>query len=394
MKILLVTNRYPRDISDPAAPFVPDFVQALRTPGIDVIVSTPLYGNPPELEDDNVHRFRYSEEVIEAPIGSWNIFHPGTWRRIHQFVHAGEKAVSALAEQYHVDHILALWALPSGWFAQHTARQLDIPFSVWCLGSDINVWARRPFFRGITRNILQNAVAVFADGFALARDVARLSGSSCRFLPSCHLLTQQLELGAVDTGLPKKPYFLYAGRIHRSKGIYDLLRAFQMTCCDLSDHHLVYAGDGPELARLRDTAADIEYPARVHILGKVSEPKLVTLYRQAKATVIPSYSDSLPLVLAESLQCHCPLVVYDTGDLGHFVRRFKIGRTVPVGDLRALADAMCGMATYKRFDQRRGQTALDLLHPTRAARRFLATIDSRVRRDTWRAPARPYREPR
>ncbi len=390
MKILLVTNRYPRDPSDPAAPFVPDFVRAVRTSGAQVLVSTPLYGAPIGYADDDVYRFQFDNQIIEAPIGSWNIYHPGTWRRIHTFVHAGEIAVAELAERFQIDHILALWALPSGWFAQYAARRLDIPYSVWCLGSDINVWARRPFFRGITRKILRGAAAVFADGFALARDASRLTGAPCHFLPSCHLLVQPPEAKLIDTGLPKKPYFLYAGRMHRGKGIYDLLRAFQITCCDLSDHQLVYAGDGPDLARLREVAANTEYPARVHILGQVSEQKLVALYRNAKATVIPSYSDSLPLVLSESLQCKCPLLVYETGDLGHFVRRFKIGRTVPVGNLQALADAMCGMATYKKFDERRGQVAVDLLHPMRAARRFLKTINSRVTKETWKTRSRKH----
>jgi glycosyltransferase involved in cell wall biosynthesis len=224
MNILLITNRYPKNSDDPASPFVPDFVHALRGAGARVIVQTPLYGIMPAKGDPDVYRFRFGQDDSEEPIGSWNILKPRTWWSIFRFVESGENAVDELVQRYAIDHILALWALPSGWFAHYAARKWNIPYSVWCLGSDIHNWARRPLFGRLTREILTDARLIFADGFALAKSASRLSGRFCRYLPSCRRLG---DLGpsaeAIKSG---HPYFLYAGRIHRDKGIFDLLVAF------------------------------------------------------------------------------------------------------------------------------------------------------------------------
>ena len=129
MNLLLITNRYPKNADDPAAPFVPDFVNALEGQGTRVVVLTPLYGRGSNGEESEVYRFRFGQRDSDSPIGSWNVFSPRTWWRIHRFIQAGEKATDQLIERFSFDHILALWALPSGWFAHHAARKWKIPYS-------------------------------------------------------------------------------------------------------------------------------------------------------------------------------------------------------------------------------------------------------------------------
>lgn len=376
MNILLVTNRYPRDDEDPASPFVPDFANALTALGARVIISTPQYGPPSDTRSEHVHRFVFEPTADETPIGSWNILRPRTWRRIHRFVAAGEQAVDDLVVRYAIDHILALWALPSGWFARYAARKRQVPYSVWCLGSDINRWARRPVFGRITRHILRKAEFVFADGFALARAARRLSHRPCRFLPSFRVLTSPFstEVGRRDG----RQYFLYAGRLHRDKGVYDLLSAYQQANLAAAGYDLVFIGDGPELRHLQDIAEGTTSAANIKILGRVAGPVLAGYYHGARAVVIPSRSDSLPLVFSEAVQSGCPVVAYNTGDLGLFIRRFNVGRVVAPGHVSALARAMVQCAAEKKMDPRGAATMLDVLNPARAARKFLAAIGTRA----------------
>lgn len=372
MNILLITNRYPRDDHDSASPFVPDFVRALTAQGARVIVSTPQYGPRPEQEDGEVYRFRFDTTLDETPIGSWNIFSPRTWPKIHRFVSAGEKAVDDLVETFPVDHILALWALPSGWFARHVARKRDIPYSVWCLGSDINSWARRPLFGRITRGVLRKADHVFADGFTLAKAARKLSGRPCRFLPSFRRLpADPLSTGAKT--MPR-PYFLYAGRMHRSKGVYDVLAGYNQAGLAGMGFDLVFVGDGPESDRLQLLLRDHALSEHVRILGRLPGKTLLDYYRDARAVVIPSRADSLPLVFSEAIQCGTPVVVYDTGDLGHFVRRFNLGAVVATGDVISLAQALIDVSVQEKTNLPGARAALEMLNPRRAARKFLRTV--------------------
>ncbi len=377
MNILLVTNRYPRDSDDPAAPFVPDFAEALTALGVRVIISTPQYGTPSGGEADHVHRFTFESTTDETPIGSWNLLAPRTWSRVHRFVSAGERAADDLVVRYSIDHILALWALPSGWFARCAARRHQVPYSVWCLGSDINCWARRPVFGQITRHILRKAEWVFADGFALARAARRLANRPCRFLPSCRRLSRSLT---AEHGLNgDRPYFLYAGRLHRDKGIYDLVAAYRQAKLAAAGYDLVFIGEGPELERLRLVAGDTIVGANIKILGRIPTPLLAEYYRGARAAIIPSRSDSLPLVFAEAVQNGCPVVAYDTGDLGLFIRRFNVGQVIAPGDVAALARSMAQYAAGDTTSMPGSEAMLEVLSPARAARKFLATIGTPVR---------------
>jgi len=372
MNILLITNRYPKSPDDPASPFVPDFVHALRSAGARVIVQTPLYGKSPVEDDPDVYRFRFGQKNSEEPIGSWNIFKPRNWWRMYRFVESGEKTIDELIQRHRIDHILALWALPSGWFAHYAARKWNVPYSVWSLGSDIHSWARRPLFGRLTKEILSDAKHIYADGFALAKAASRLSGKACRFLPSCRRLGDKV-LSAKIKDLDH-PYFLYTGRLHRDKGIFDLLVAFHRAMSDLPDTDLVYVGDGPELNKLKLMARDREFRGRVKIVGKVPASALAAYYRDARATVIPSRADSLPLVFSEAVQCGSPLIVYDTGDLGHFVRRFNLGKVVQTGDIRSLSRALVDISAVSRHESAGGAVVLDMLHPVRAARKFLHAV--------------------
>lgn len=379
MNILLITNRYPKDASDPAAPFVPDFVRALEALGLCVIVSTPLYGPPPEEEECGVHRFRLGSTGGGTPIGSWNMLAPRTWWRIHRFVREGKKGVDDLMQRFAIDHILALWALPSGWFARCAARKWGVPYSVWCLGSDINNWARQPLFGWLTKEVLRDAEEVFADGFALAKAAGQLSGRRCRFLASFRRLVDDPRSCPENRG--DRQYFLYAGRIHRDKGVFDLLAAFDQAGSELDGFELVFVGEGPELPKLTSMAAAPEFSGRVRILVGVPTATLAGYYRSARATVIPSYADSLPLVFSEAVQCGSPVVVYDTGDLGHFVRRFKLGRVVAPGDVGSLSRALVDAAHGSAVNPAGRKAALKLLDPARAARIFCrATLQVGKRR--------------
>ena len=374
MNILLVTNRFPRDEHDSASPFVPDFVQALSVLGVKVIVLTPQYGPPGAAEPGNVHRFDFGSTNDESPIGSWDVFSPQTWPMIYRLIAAGEQAADDLVVRHSIDHILALWALPSGWFARFAARRHKVPYSVWCLGSDINRWAHRPLFRGMTRRILREADFIFADGFALAKAARHLSGRPCRFLPSYRILPDAVPPPEKD--LLSRPFFFYGGRIHQDKGVYDLLLAYERGDLAARGFDMVLAGDGPELEPVRLAIREKRLAKHIRLPGRVSNAELEKYYREACATVIPTRSDSLPLVFSEAVQCGCPVVAYDTGDLGRFIRRFKVGRVVPPGDADGLAQAMVDLAAANEMDSTRAHVMLDLLNPARAARKFLAAITS------------------
>ena len=122
--------------------------------------------------------------VPRLPLSQLRPYDPADWPAIVTTLRRGRKAAEDMARADRPDHILALWALPSGWWARSTG----VPYSTWALGSDVWTLGRIPVIRSALAGVLKGATHRFADGIQLGADVERLSARSCSFLASSRRL--------------------------------------------------------------------------------------------------------------------------------------------------------------------------------------------------------------
>jgi glycosyltransferase involved in cell wall biosynthesis len=100
-------------------------------------------------------------------------------------------------------------------------------------------------------------------------------------------------------------YVLAAGRLTPEKGFADVVRAAK-----LAELPLVVAGDGPELAALRDAAPEARF------VGRVTPERLAELRAHAAVAVVPSrYAEILPLAALEAMAAGLPVVAARSGGL-------------------------------------------------------------------------------
>ncbi len=369
-RICIVTNRYPAHPDDVASPFVRDFHLGLKKRGLEVSVFTPGYDTPALEWTEDVVRFRWAGG--EKVVGSLNLSNPRELLQLLSFLRSGRRQLLGHLKKTRADACLALWALPSGWFAYQAKRKLDIPYSVWCLGSDIYVWAKKPVVRDLTKKVLQQAEQLFADGFDLSHRVTELSGRGCVFLPSMRRLPQQRrEERLLD---PAKVNFLYLGRWDKEKGLDDLLRAFTVVKNRLECARLCILGWGAFEGQMRKMIEELKLKQVVKVVGRVWTRSVACYIEQADCVIIPSKSDSIPLVFSEALQMRTPLIVSDVGDMGELAREFKLGKVVRPGDINGLAQAMVEFAREDEDYLKKVPQALRLLSPEKALDDYVATL--------------------
>jgi glycosyltransferase involved in cell wall biosynthesis len=342
-KICLITNRYPTYPDDVASPFVRDFHLGLKERDIDVSVFTPYYQTEKVEWPEDVVRFHWRGG--EKVVGSLNFFNPKEFLDLLSFLKNGKRQLLEHLRRTNPDHCLALWALPSGWFAYQAKKELGIPYSVWCLGSDIYVWAKKPILRGIIKKVLQEADYLFADGFDLKERVEKLTGKRCLFLPSMRRLPKEAD--GNEQLDPAKFNFLYVGRWEKKKGVDDLIKAFAMFKSKIPSGNLYILGWGGFEKKMKKLVKRLDLADEAKIVGRVSTNSVANYIKQADCVVIPSKGDSIPLVFSEALQMGTPLIVTDVGDMGHLVKRFNLGKVVPKGDPPKLAQAMIEFASEK-----------------------------------------------
>jgi glycosyltransferase involved in cell wall biosynthesis len=121
---------------------------------------------------------------------------------------------------------------------------------------------------------------------------------------------------------------LYVGRVVRTKGVRDAIRAF----AQLSDLPLIFdvIGDGFDLPMCRELAAELGVAERVVFHGRLGRADVDRFYREADIFVFPSYREPGGNAVFEAMGWGLPLVVSDRGGPGAAVDEASGLRIEPV----------------------------------------------------------------
>jgi len=171
-----------------------------------------------------------------------------------------------------------------------------------------------------------------------------------------------------DQPSPRRPYFLFVGRLEKLKGLDTIISAFRK----YRNAQLWIAGTGSEEAALRELSGGSE---NIRFLGHQSGDALGKLYREAVALLYPSVNFqtggsnapvarlSAPLVLMEAFSTQTPVIVSNVGRIPKLIE-----------------DTGSGLA-YST--ERELLAALDELTTRPAKRRELGTNGYRVYQANW-----------
>ena len=157
------------------------------------------------------------------------------------------------------------------------------------------------------------------------------------------------ELARASLGLGPEPLALLPGRLHRQKGQSRLLDAWPEVLAVVPDARLVLAGEGPD----RQALAARELPG-VRLVGQVADirPWLAA----ADVVVMPSTWEGMSLALLEARASSRSVVVTDVPGMREVVVP-GTGAVVPLGDARALADAVSRRLADPRLTKSEGTAA-------------------------------------
>lgn len=341
MNLCVVTSSFPANSGDyraAAGLFVRDFCLTLAGLGHRVTVVTPDLAGIDKQSPPGVDVCWYPRRGGAKGLVYLKPWRPADLVAIGSVMRQGRLALERLAAERRFDHVMAMWAVPAGWLARGLKKKLGIPYTVWCLGSDITVYGRMPLLNRVVRAAIGSADHVQADGMGLAAEVTRLTGRPCAFVPTSRTLDKGLAR-PVAPPLPS-PRFLFIGRLTRVKGVDVLLEAMARMRASGHAGHLTIIGGGPLDAFVRERATRPDLAGCVTVHGYADEADYISQLAACDCSLIPSRSESIPLVMSEALQMGKPAIVSDVGDMGTLLREIPAGIVVPPGDPDALCNAM------------------------------------------------------
>lgn len=135
---------------------------------------------------------------------------------------------------------------------------------------------------------------------------------------------------------------LFAGRVIPRKGVTDLLNAFAAVRRQ-ADARLVLAGslsDAGYVSRARELARALEVEEHVEFRGLLKEDELLDEFSRASMLVLPSYQETAPMVVQQSMAASVPVVATRICGLPYQVEHGRTGFLFEPGDVEALADHM------------------------------------------------------
>lgn len=365
LKVLFLTQTYPRHPDDTAGPFIRDLAEGLVAGGDAVTVLTPHAEGLSSFWHDGgveVHTFRYAPERLELVGYSRSLEKDEAVRRgaaaiTPLFVAGARRKLRALLREREFDLVQAHWVVPNALIAAPVVG--NVPMGVGLHGSDVfmaekpilrrlTAWAlaRASFLTGCSPELVDRVCALgfdreTADVIPYGVDTRTFSP---RLTPGAKRWRQEFRISA------DAPLVLSVGRMVSKKGFHVLLEVLPALLTAHPSAHFVLAGAGDLLAEFRTRTA--KFSNRVHLPGIVMRDRLPDLYRTADLFVLPAVHDDkgnvdgLPNVILEAMASGLGVVASEISGIPQAVRHEENGVLVPEQSPRELEAALSSLLSH------------------------------------------------
>jgi glycosyltransferase involved in cell wall biosynthesis len=387
LRILFLTQTYPRWPGDTAGPFIRELARGLVRGGDRVTVLTPrAQGVRSSWLDDgvDVHAFAYAPRRLEVlgygrSLASDERIRPGAGLAAPLYLRAAAAAVARRLARDAYDLLHAHWLAPNGLVAIWPAvRRRNTLIAAGLHGSDVFL-AEKPLARPVIRRALKRCQLLTGCSPELVERVRKLG---YRDKP-CHVIPYGVDVdlfcpAAEATDPPRgdgwrgrlgisddATVLLGVGRLATKKGFHVLVDVLPRLLTEFGDLHAVIAGGGDQMPELLDTVAEWEpeHAARVHFPGVVAHDHLPDLYRGADLFVLPAVHDpqgnvdGLPNVILEALASGLPVVSTAISGIPLAIESGVEGILVPEQDRPALEEAIASLLRGPERRRRMGARA-------------------------------------
>jgi glycosyltransferase involved in cell wall biosynthesis len=196
-----------------------------------------------------------------------------------------------------------------------------------------------------------------------ANDVATLIPGVKNKLNVIHLGCNSLEFKVNNLNdellTINEPYFIFVGTIEPRKNLERLLKAFSLLNEDLRNRalFLIVGGNGWGDISLNSLIESLNLNRRVHVLGRVDDGQLSSLYKKALFVAMPSLYEGFGLPLVEAMQFGVPSLTSNCSSMPEIVG--NSGELVNPYDIDSISRGLSRLLSSPNYLNELGINALD-----------------------------------
>lgn len=349
-RVLVITHNYPLTSGNRqnAGVFVYDFVNMLAKYAQVVVFCPGAKDKTVELDGVNIRYFGWNSKLPLGQLKLWNPNH--VYLLVIYFISGFKELDVLLKKEGRMDFVLSMWAFPSGIFSLYLYFR-KMQYGVWCLGSDIYIYAKKPILGFLIRKILDKARLLLADSPDLCREVKEISGRECDFVPSASLFP--IVKPKTNISSDRIIRLGFVGRLEAVKGVDILIDSLVKIKPFLVNYRVEILGDGFLYEALKKRSEEEGLCPYIKFHGNVSEAyEIAKVLSSVDWVVIPSRSDSIPIVFSETMKSGTPVIVSDLEDLKYLVNKYDVGLVFKAGSSLELSKILLNLSNMKEARER------------------------------------------
>jgi teichuronic acid biosynthesis glycosyltransferase TuaC len=279
--------------------------------------------------------------------------------------------IKKLIQKNSIDLLLGYNLIPEGIVATRLAKMFRLPVAYWAIGSDVNNFSTYDrLSRYLAKKSIGQSNLVITESKDLEDKVRLLYKKPANVktfykgidvdnftnLPHRHKLKQRYNLSK------NKRYILFAGRIMRSKGIYELAEAFIAVSKKYSDFELILLGEEIERCSFPGMFKKAGIEEKVHFKGMVPYKEVAYYMRSSDLFVFPSWAEGVPNVVMEAMAIGLPVVASNADGIPEVLINGVTGLSVPARNVEKLAEAILQMIENKTLRESCIENAKKMIH--------------------------------
>jgi glycosyltransferase involved in cell wall biosynthesis len=358
--VLVLARSYPNDVFPSLGLWTERPTVLLHEEGSDMHVVSPVPYCPPLPSVGPLRQYaRFRTIAPRETRNGVDVLHPRFLVGPGTTLYATEasayyRGVVGEADRLHAqrpfDVIHAHFIYPDGAAAHRLAARWGVPFVV----TEHAPWTGWLDRRGVARAALPAAHAastIMAVSSSVERTIRTYAGDG----PRVDVVPVGVDADRFrPSSVPRAPdRILFVGFVNYTKGVDVLLDAMAILRDRGDPGRLTLVGGSfyrntrRQEESLRRRAAQLALGDRVTFAGRLPHDEVARLMAESAVVVLPSRAESFGAVLVEALACGTPVVATRCGGPEDIVVP-AVGELVPVGDARALADALTSVLSGTR----------------------------------------------
>jgi glycosyltransferase involved in cell wall biosynthesis len=193
---------------------------------------------------------------------------------------------------------------------------------------------------GLDQKIHRSEFAVAISSYGRSQMYLRSAAADWPKVKIIHCGLEKSFYEGAAAPIPATPTIVCVGRLCAAKGQQLLLEVVRHLVADGVPIQLVLAGDGPMRAEIEQRIVQLRLGGHVRITGWISGEQVRNEILAARALVLPSFAEGLPVVLMEAMALRRPVLSTYIAGIPELVRSGENGWLFPAGSVADLEQAI------------------------------------------------------